>query len=197
MATRATTRSKRRYTYDVVLSFAGEDRRHVDKIARMLKERNISVFYDEFKEFDLWGKDLYEYLDDIYTNKGQYCMMFLSEHYARKLWTNHERKSAQARAFRENKEYILPVRIDDTKIPGIRSTQGFLDLRKHSYEHIVAGVEHKLGRSSAPSTTRRRTTKSPAIPTKPQAAPDILIHPVRKTFTQEEKDRFLAAALPT
>ena len=30
--------------------------------------------------------------------------MFLSKEYANKLWTNHERKSAQERAFKEKKE---------------------------------------------------------------------------------------------
>jgi hypothetical protein len=64
--TRPSTRAKKRYAFDVVLSFAGEDRVHVNKIAQLLQKRNISVFYDDFKEFDLWGKELYEYLDDIY-----------------------------------------------------------------------------------------------------------------------------------
>ncbi len=48
--------------------------------------------------------------------------MFLSRNYAAKLWTNHEREAAQARAFRENEEYILPIRLDDTEIPGILQT---------------------------------------------------------------------------
>jgi hypothetical protein len=195
--TRPSTRAKKRYSFDVVLSFAGEDRAHVKKIAQLLQKRNISVFYDEFNQYDLWGKELYEHLDDIYTNKGRFCMMFLSEHYAKKLWTNHERKSAQARAFTENREYILPVRIDDTKIPGIRSTQGFLDLRKHSYDQVVEGVEHKLGRASVPGTAKGRTRKPPAIPKNPPLDPDILLHPIKKTFTQEEKDVFLDAALPS
>ena len=62
--------------------------------------------------------------------------MFLSEHYARNLWTNHERENAQARAFQENHEYILPVRLDDTEIPGILPTVGYLDLRSMTIEEI-------------------------------------------------------------
>ena len=50
------------YEYDVVLSFAGEDRVYVQDIAKKLKAKGIKVFYDEFEEAKLWGKDLYQYL---------------------------------------------------------------------------------------------------------------------------------------
>jgi hypothetical protein len=40
--------------------------------------------------------------------------MFISGAYGNKLWTNHERKSAQARAFQEAQEYILAI---PTKAP--------------------------------------------------------------------------------
>jgi hypothetical protein len=53
--------------------------------------------------------------------------VFLSRHYKDKLWTNHERESAQARAFQEQQEYILPVKLDRTEIPGgIRPTIGYV-----------------------------------------------------------------------
>ena len=45
--------------------------------------------------------------------------MFLSKYYAAKLWTNLERQASQARAFRENTEYIMPVRLDETVLPGL------------------------------------------------------------------------------
>ena len=33
--------------YDVVLSFAGEDRKYVEKIAYLMRGRGIKVFYDK------------------------------------------------------------------------------------------------------------------------------------------------------
>jgi hypothetical protein len=66
-------------------------------------------------------------LDDVYRKKARFCVLFLSKHYKNKVWTNHERESAQARAFEEKRDYILPVRMDDTEIPGIRSTIGYID----------------------------------------------------------------------
>lgn len=85
------------------------------------------MFYDEFEEATIWGKNLYDYLDEIYSKRATYCLMVISRHYASKAWTNHERKSAQARAFEENREYVLPLRLDDTEIPGIPSTVAYID----------------------------------------------------------------------
>lgn len=130
--------------YDVALSFAGEDRQHAEKLADLLKLDRYLVFYDEFERAGLWGKDLYQHLSSVYKDQARYCVMFLSEHYARKLWPNHERKSAQARAFEESQEYILPVRLDDTESPGIPPTVGYLDLRKISIEEVYQVLMEKL-----------------------------------------------------
>lgn len=99
--------------YDVALSFAGEDRVYVEKVAKELRNYDIKVFYDRFEETTLWGKNLYTYLSEIYKEKAHYTVMFVSEAYKLKVWTNHERESAQARAFEERREYILPAKFDE------------------------------------------------------------------------------------
>lgn len=116
-------------TYDVALSFAGEDRAYVEKVAEFLKVNSIRVFYDEYEKTTLWGKDLYTHLQEIYFKSSKYTIMFVSSYYAEKLWTNHERKNAQARAFQQNVEYVLPARFDDTEIPGLLPTTGYIDLK--------------------------------------------------------------------
>jgi hypothetical protein len=130
--------------YDIGLSFAGEDREYVEKVAEKLKDLGITVFYDNYEQVNLWGKDLYQHLNDVYKNKCQYCIIFISEHYAKKLWTKHELKSAQTRAFNENKEYILPARFDSTEVPGINSTVGYLDCLKVTPQDIALLAAEKL-----------------------------------------------------
>jgi hypothetical protein len=83
--------------FEVVLSFAGEERTYVEEVATFLKSRDVRCFYDRYEEVTLWGKELTEHLDKVYRS-ARYCIMFISEHYAEKVWTNHERKSALARA---------------------------------------------------------------------------------------------------
>ena len=133
------------YDWDVCLSFAGEDREYVEEVADGLRDEGIRVFYDRYEQVKLWGKDLYEHLDDVYRNTARYCIMFVSSRYAKKLWTNHERKSAQARAFRENAEYVLPVRFDDTEVPGLPETVGYIDLSHIEANELVQMIIQKLG----------------------------------------------------
>lgn len=133
------------YDYDVALSFAGEDRAYVDEVAKILHALGVRVFYDKYETTDLWGKDLYSHLDDVYRKRSRYCVIFISDAYAKKLWTSHERQSAQARAFESSGEYVLPVRFDDTEIPGVRPTTGYLDLRTMTPEELARALLHKVG----------------------------------------------------
>lgn len=142
-----TTNSESAFEFDVALSFAGENREYVAGIANQLRARGVKVFYDEYEQATLWGKDLYEHLDDVYQRAARYCVLFVSEHYAHKVWTTHERKSAQARALREKEEYILPVRFDDTEIPGLRPTIGYIDTRSTTLDELTDLILRKVQRS--------------------------------------------------
>jgi len=134
------------FQFDVALSFAGENREYVSNIASQLRARGIRVFYDQYEQATLWGKDLYEHLDNVYQREARYCVLFASEQYARKVWTTHERKSAQARALREKEEYILPVRFDNTEIPGLRPTIGYIDTRSVTSDELIQLIIQKVHR---------------------------------------------------
>lgn len=131
-------------TFDIGLSFAGEQRKYVEQVANFLSEKQIKVFYDKYEEVSLWGKDLYQHLNDVYKNKCKYCIIFISNDYAKKLWTKHELASAQTRAFKENREYILPVRFDNTEIPGLNETVGYIDANTRSPKEIAELAFKKL-----------------------------------------------------
>jgi len=131
--------------FDVALSFAGEDRIYVEKTAEYLRKMEIKVFYDKYEVADLWGKNLYEHLIDVYKNKSKYTVIFASKHYAKKMWPNHERQAAQARAIESHSEYILPVRIDDTEIPGILNLTGFVRSKEYPPKKLASLIKTKLG----------------------------------------------------
>jgi hypothetical protein len=133
--------------YDVVLSFAGEDRGYVEQVAEALSKRGVTFFYDKYEKASLWGKDLGEHLHEIYSKQSNYCLMFISSHYAEKVWTTHEKKAALSRAISEKTGYILPIRFDKTEIPGISSTIGYLDATVESPESVALLVAEKLGRA--------------------------------------------------
>ena len=118
-----------RYEYDVGLSFAGEQRDYVREVANDLRARKIHVFFDDYEQVDLWGKELNVHFTDIFQNRCQYCVIFISKEYVSKVWPNIERRSAQARDILDwNNEYILPVRFDNTPLPGMPSTIKYIDI---------------------------------------------------------------------
>ena len=133
------------YEYDVGLSFADEQREYVEQVADELKSRGIRPFYDDYETGKMWGKDLYAYLSDIYQYTCRYCVIFVSKEYASKVWTNQERKSAQARALQEKREYILPARFDDTPIEGLPDTVGYVNLTDMSPQQLADLIQEKLG----------------------------------------------------
>jgi hypothetical protein len=134
--------------YHVALSFAGEDREYVERVAAKLKRDGVDVFYDMYEEVDLWGKDLYEHLSNIYQHMAMFTIMFVSEPYKEKVWTNHERRSAQARAFSESREYILPAIFDETvEIPALLKTTGRISLKNKPPEKLAELIVQKLEKS--------------------------------------------------
>jgi hypothetical protein len=95
-----------RATYDVVLSFAGEDRAYVEQVAVVLKQRGVRIFYDGFEAASLWGKNLAEHFDWVYRHSGKFFVPFISAAYKDKMWTKFERRSALSRAILEHREYV-------------------------------------------------------------------------------------------
>lgn len=130
--------------YDVCLSFASEERAYVELVARGLKEAGLRVFYDEDEKVKLWGKDLIEHFDRIYRLTSRYCVMFISAAYAAKEWTRHERRSALARALKEEGEYILPARFDDTELPGVPPTVAYIHLNEVAPATLVEFIIEKV-----------------------------------------------------
>lgn len=137
-------RSIKAYEYDVALSFAGEDRHYVEEVAKELQASGIKVFYDQFEKVQLWGRNLADHLGEIYGKRSRFVVMFVSKHYPDKGWPTHERQSAQARTIRENKIVLLPVRFDDTEIPGLPATTAYIDLRQVTPKQLAEMIKRKL-----------------------------------------------------
>ena len=163
----------RSFQYDVCLSFAGEYRSYVEKVAETLKAQGIAVYYYEFETVEAWGKNLYLLLDRVYRTLSRYCVVFVSKEYAERLWTRHELASALDRALREDEAYILPARFDDSKLPGLLDTIAYIDLRGLSAEKFASMVAEKLGVGSRQSI----------VETELPWPDDVLASPVKRPLT--------------
>ncbi len=133
-----------KFEYDIVLSFAGEDREYVDLIANELKVKGVRVFYDKFETAKLWGKDLYQYLAYIYKVDARYCVSFISNFYKNNVWTRHELRNAQNRALHENKEYLLPIYLEDVELDGLNDSIGHIKASEYTQSQIIDLILEKL-----------------------------------------------------
>lgn len=136
------------HKYDVAISFAGTEREKAETLAKAVREAGFSVFYDGFYPEKLWGKDLVVFFDNVYRKQSRYCLIFLSQEYLNRMWTIHERRSAQARALEEKgKEYILPVKVNDVELPGMPPTIHYLSMKEYEIGQIAEMLIRKLSDS--------------------------------------------------
>jgi TIR domain-containing protein len=130
--------------YEIALSFAGEDRPFIEAVAFNLRSLGVTLFYDAFQQTDLLGKDLTVHFAEIYKDKANYCAMFISDHYVRKTWPQFERQHALARAIVEKREYILPLRLDNSEVPGLSPTIGYINIRDITPEAVAELLFRKI-----------------------------------------------------
>ncbi|WP_154795791.1 TIR domain-containing protein [Occultella kanbiaonis] len=131
------------YEFDIAVSFAGENREYVSEVVDAVKG-DMKVFYDQDYEAEAWGEDGVEYFTKVYMNRARYVVLFVSQHYAMKMWTNVERRSALARAATQRSAYILPVRLDDTQLDGLLPTVIYLDSRRIGIEGLINAIRTKI-----------------------------------------------------
>lgn len=162
------------FRYEVAFSFAEEDRAYVREVANALNEHGVRVFYDEYETAALWGKNLYSHLRDVYSNQARYTVIFISHYYASKVWTNLERESAQARALRENREYILPARFDSTELPGMLETVGYVNLQGLPPSGLAKLILAKISPSTPSTPQPSEREAKPALLQRIQLAVQML-----------------------
>ena len=132
--------------YEVVLSFAGEQRAYVEGVANVLLQHGVTCFYDSYEIHTLWGKNLVEHLQQVYGGAARFCVMFISDAYAQKVWPTHERRSAFDAAIQRRAEYILPVRFDQTVVPGLSPSIHYLNASDYAPSSLANILLRKMGR---------------------------------------------------
>lgn len=134
--------------YDVVLSYASEQRKYVEKVYDILIKNGVNVFYDnnDVINVDIWGKNLPDYLHNIYSGSYKYCVMFISKEYKEKIWTNHERKSILQKTITEKNDCVLPIKFDNVEIDGLQTTINYKEVNDFNPRDVANLILKKLGK---------------------------------------------------
>ena len=131
-------------TYHVAISFAGADRPVAELFARALQQLGVTVFYDGFDKDAVFGRNLGDYLAEVYSKRCKFCLMLVSAAYVAGDWTRFERQVAQATAIKSRREFLLPVRLDDAELPGQPDSIAWRDLRRESISQIAESIRAKV-----------------------------------------------------
>ncbi len=76
-------------------------------------------------------------------------MILISKYYPIKDWTDFEFSIARGEAKKRKTEFILPIRLDNTKILGIHEDVGYLDLATEGIDGVVDAVLEKLSKEGS------------------------------------------------
>lgn len=93
-------------SYDVALSFAGEDREYAQMLHDVLVDNGYAVFYDFAEQHRLLANDVEAYLGPIYESGSRYVVAVLGKSYGSKRWTLFE-----ANKYRDllDKGQVIPI----------------------------------------------------------------------------------------
>jgi hypothetical protein len=80
--------------FDVLLSFAGAERKYARAIYEIATANGLRVFLDEEFQHEIWGKNLVEYLDKTYRVRGGRVLALISTAYRDQVFTRVERRAA-------------------------------------------------------------------------------------------------------
>ena len=97
----------------------------------------------------MWGSDVRVKLAEVYANDALFMVVFLSESYPERDWTDFELSVGNEAAEKRTKDYLLPLRLDDVKVVGVKSTIGYVDLREVGVKKTAELVSEKVEAANA------------------------------------------------
>jgi CheY-like chemotaxis protein len=116
--------------FKVGLTFTGKQRSLVNTVAFKLglEYSKDKVFYDYFHKVELARLDLDTYLQDIYLNKCEFIVVFISSDYEGREWCgNVEFRSIRELIKSGKKDKVILIKLENVDIKTIFSFDGFID----------------------------------------------------------------------
>jgi len=148
------------HAFDVAVSFVGEDRELAEDVVNQFRAAGLTVFCDTDCMPAMWGEDLLEDLDQVYCSKARSVIIFVSYPYSKKMWAQHQRRSALACALEQARSQVILVRLDSTRLKGLRPTTGYLDARRIGLGGVAQGAIAKLADIQASASVIDRVPRT-------------------------------------
>ena len=112
----------------VFISYSSKDREFVDRLAFALVAKRIKIWLDKWEMHP--GDSLIDKIQDGLTESG-YLLVVLSENSVESEWCKKELNSGLMREIEEKKVHVIPIVIDDCKVPLFLKEKLYADFRNN------------------------------------------------------------------
>ena len=147
--------------FQVALSFPGEYRDYVSQVAETLAEALGSkkkVFYDQWNQAELAQIDMDVLLQSFYHDHAELIVPFLCADYERKEWCGLEWRAIKDLIKRRQRQTIMPMRFDNTPIPGLYGSDGYVDLKSRTPQDAAELILERLQLIQSPLQPQSSTS---------------------------------------
>ncbi|MFP3941141.1 MAG: TIR domain-containing protein, partial [Thermoanaerobaculia bacterium] len=136
--------------FRVALSFPGEHRAFVEKVAEGLSGElgRDRVLYDRYYEAEFARPNLDTYLQRLYRDQSELVVVFLCAEYERKEWCGLEWRAVRDLIKSRRDESVMLLRSDDTGIPGLFSGDGSVWIQDREPREVAELVLERLRRNA-------------------------------------------------
>ena len=134
------------HQFDVALSFPGEERELVERIAGEL-EHSLGpdrCFYDRNYAGQLARPGMDLLLQGIYRERAKLVVVFISGHYLLKDWCGVEFRAIRDIINRRESDRVMYIRTGDGTVEGVLPNDGYVDARRYSPKLLAGFIEERL-----------------------------------------------------
>jgi tetratricopeptide (TPR) repeat protein len=133
------------HRFRVALSFAGEKRPFVERVATLLAQHfgEGAILYDKYHEAELARPDLDVYLPDLYAKESDLVVVVLTPTFARLPWKGLDWQGIRELIRRQDRPVML-TRFDRAEVPELDKIAGFVDLDERTPEQTASLILERL-----------------------------------------------------
>ena len=136
----------RQHRFEVALSFPGEHRSYVERVAGEL-ERELGAaacFYDRYYEAQLAQPSLDVLLDQIYGERSGLVVAFICREYDEKEWCGIEWRKIRERVVTGDAWEVMYVRLGEGEVAGMTRLDGYIDARERPPEELARLIVQRV-----------------------------------------------------
>lgn len=174
--------------FKIALSFPGEHRDFVEQVATRLADRvgRDRVLYDKYYEAEFARPDLDTYLQRLYHDESELIAVFLCADYERKDWCGLEWRAIRDLIKRRQTSTVMPLRFDNTEIPGLFSTDGYVWIGGRPPAEIADLILQRMG-INAGQVPVSAPSRPPASPAPSSPSPALSVWRKKLAFLETEE----------